>query len=348
MMASLVYALSFIKVAKQKILIATLLFASLAVFCNFSMLNYFLALVFAIGLWCTGADQRKHAKRAITTLIIASVVLALAVYEPLRKLTEAGALYYGGDASFYADTLYSLARYTMYNSAPSAIVSGCLNVFLVLYCVSICLSFAYNRIVFSLRTFALFLLLVAATAVVIQFYLLGTPYLIDRTALFFYPLIVFSLFTALDTIAHTIIKALAIFIVMPLVANFLVHANLYKTTLWQFDARTKEVLAFLSQQAKIQRRKLHIDFSWPFQNSMDYYAKLQTNDVLKYVDDKGNRHAVSPQADYYVYLTKSLDKVGYNAQDHKILSVAKDTCLVFPEDGIIVFSIKKDTCFVVP
>ena len=94
----------------------------------------------------------------------------------------------------------------------------------------------------------------------------------------------------------------------------------------------------INEKGMKQNRKMKIDFSWPFQSSFGYYIEQNNYPYVEIIKNKDNREALNINADYYIYLNKSLEKVGYDSYNQKILSIAKDTTLQIKDESIIIYT----------
>lgn len=331
-MASMACLAAFIRDKTPGKAIWSLAFGALAVIASFPALNFWLALLATV-LCVTVANKGKSGKVIIGSLLTALVLFAI-IYEPLRKLREKGSLYYGGDTGFYHDTLMSLASYTLYGDVPEHTAAICLNLALAAFGLIVAAAFYYHRVLLSVRNALLLLLTISVCSVIAQHLLLGNLYLIDRTALFFYPLFVSCLCFALNDFGKPrLANAIGLIFASAFTINFLSHANWYKTALWDFDAHTREILSLLEAQGKSQQRQVKIAYSWPFQSAIAYYFDLDSYPHLA----KPDEHTTPETADYYIYLAKSLEKVSYDAATQPIVSCRKDTLMQYNEEAVFVF-----------
>ena len=124
MMGSIYYFYLFhIKENKNRNAILSVLFAALAVLANFVLLNYFVVLIGLILLlfWYYSIRLNKQIKVRITfilkgiTLPLIMAILLLWLVLPITiKLKEAGALFFGGNRSFWADTISTIVDRSFY------------------------------------------------------------------------------------------------------------------------------------------------------------------------------------------------------------------------------------------
>lgn len=337
LMASIYFVLNYAKQAKTSDVLKTIGLGAIAVLCNFSILNYFISLVVTVNAMALYQNKRYNWKKTALSSLIISIILVAIIYEPIRKLKGNGNLYYGGNTSFYSDTLVSLAKYSFYSPVTNSIIFYALNIFLAVLISSVLISFLFNRTLNSLRNIILSISILSILSIVFQHYLFGTLYLIDRTALFFYPLFIVILYFSLNEFSTAIRFIISIILVSAFSINFFNNANLYKTAIWYFDAHSTEILNSINEKGKKQNRIIAIDFSWPFQSSFGYYVHQNKYPYIEIVKNKKDREGINPKTDYYIYLSRSLEKVGYDANNQKVLSFKRDTLNQFAKEHIVVF-----------
>lgn len=320
----------------------TLGFGALSVLSNFPVLNYWLAILIIILLQYLFTANGSTKKRGLLQLFLITFFLGAVLYEPVRKLSTNGGLYYGGNTDFYSDTLVSLTKYTLYSPVENSMAHPVLNVFITLLLVSVCISFASNRSLMSVKSVLLCTTILCIVSVIAQHILLGTLYLVDRTALFFYPLMILCLFFSLNDFSEKwYSKAITLTVTGAFIVNFTTHANVYKTATWYFDAHTLSILDELNEVGKKENRKIKMDFSWPFQSAVGYYTQHARFPYMEVVKQENDREALNPEAEYYIYLARSLERVGYDAADQKILSLSRDTLNYYESEHVFVCKIIK-------
>lgn len=316
-------------------------FAAIGVLGNFSQLNYFISIVALIVLFSILSLKQSHFKILLYQLLI-TVFLGLIIYEPIRKLVKSGSLYYGGNSSFYSDTLISLTKYIQYTSIENYLTQPILNGFLVFLFLGIIVliakKFKNNNLFINVELYVLVLLITVIASTIVQHSLFGTLFLIDRTALIFYPLfflvLVFSFNLMQNTFRNIIFTLFLIFYLF----NFKNSFNTYKTALWYFDSHTEKVLTEINAIGNKQNKKIKIDFSWPFQSVIYYYNDKNKFPFIHISKSLSNREQLEPNVDYYLYLNKSLEIVGYDSKNQKILDLQRDTVNYYPKEGVILFS----------
>jgi hypothetical protein len=193
-MASVYFLVTFFKEHKTLNALWTLVLGAVAVLCNFPLLNYWVVVLFLINAFPLLYRKQFEQKKVMAYSVLVSTALALIIYFPIKNLLSTDSLYYGGDTGFYHDTLISLAKYFFYDPAVHPAVLISLNIFMSIVILSAIVSFYFDHEPRSVKNILLFVLILCIASVVTQHHLFGTLYLIDRTALFFYPLFIFSAF----------------------------------------------------------------------------------------------------------------------------------------------------------
>lgn len=314
--------------------------AAAATFANLAWLNFTLALALVIG-----AIQFLRARRDPTagTFLrdwvlpqLGTAITLLAVLFPIvTKLRAEQALYLGGDTGFWNDTVGSLLESTLYAQpyalsvlAPLAgAVAACL--FAASF---IALGPAVRGGPGSSRETALAMLGILAVCVAssqLQHRLLGTKFLIDRTALFLLPpfgLLVIFCCDALDgraalrrsgNIAAGTFAALA-------ALHTALALNTSHTLTWAYDADTKRMLRDLSSfvaEHPTPSRPRRLGAEWLHQPTIDYYRERNRLDWLAPMTRSGFERT----QDFYFYLQDSADP--------EIALIPMQTLQHYPQSG---------------
>lgn len=208
-----------------------------AVFSNFALLNVLMAFSAIIFIYWLQYRTEQAAARWLIWAGICTGLILLAVYEPVRILVERDQLYFGGELGFVQSTLKSLIGESIYlpEENNAGLYIGWAIVAIVLLSGMYWCKKAYREKDWLGTGMLLWLLLVIpACSTLVQHHLLGNKFLIERTALFFYPL--FALYMVY-TIYHTgRIKELAIIILLMLLSfNFIRNTNLSSTRTWEYN-----------------------------------------------------------------------------------------------------------------
>lgn len=345
-MGSLYYLLSYVRDADPKDLIKMFSFSFFSVLSIFVMINFFIAEICVVFLLSILKPTQYKLKTNIIVASVFSILLALFIYTPVTKLIASNSLYYGGNTGFYHDSLVSLMQLSLYQqSVSSSVVYTVLNLFLIVVGVVVVLSFLHKQKWISPKNAAVLILLLCILAVIVQFYLLGTLYLLDRAALYFYPLFIIAFALSLNELRFVYVKnILVVLVCLAFCFNFFKNANFYKTALFYFEAHTRDLLELINLDGQDQQRVMKIDYSWPFESGVQYYVVEKKH--YPYVESIQNRHhrsEVNLDFDYYIYLSESLERANYWAQYQKILEY-RDSLILFksyPHEGVLIFKQKE-------
>jgi hypothetical protein len=266
-------------------------FASLAFYANFSSLNLVLALlaVEIIDLVVGGARRGVIAQAGYRPAAAVVVCLTAASLIPgilqLRHLQAIGQLYYGGHTGFISDTIGSLLGSSScgYGCTPSWLTAG---ETLVVVIAVMAVAWAVVRCVLTrawsnVQRTAL-LLTIAVVAVLLESLLLGTLFPIDRTALSYviaFGVLVTFVVDDVATVASQLTVRLLLGTVTACVAtlaavNFARDANVTRTTIWAYDASSRQVIDVVR---KFERQHGRPSEPWkliagfPRNESLEYY-----------------------------------------------------------------------------
>ena len=337
-MASLYFLVGYMREYKNKDAAWAACTGALAVLGNFSELNYWLPMFFVI-MVCSFFHLRKDFWKTMGPCFAVAFVLLLIVYEPLRKLVSEGHLYYGGKIGFYHDSLLSLAQSILYSNTASVISIWCLDIFLGIWIVVVALSFVKHRKDSLLRIKSMLTLLLASSVLlaICQHYFLDTKFPFDRAVLPYYAMFVLVLCFSVYELSHFVCKIVLTIVVIAFSFNFLANANLYKTITWDFDSRTPEIFKYLNKKGEESGRPVTVDFSWPFQSAIYFYNDRKQFPFVIAVKNTGDREDLNKSADYYIYYGTTMEKVGYNSANQKILELTKDTVMKFEKEKVYLF-----------
>lgn len=344
---SIYFLLVYFQEHKVKSAILSLILISISILNSFSVLFFLPGLLFIIyySLYFNKSPKAHFIYLVKGTVIIIFLLTAF-IYEPLRKLITTGNLWYGGNKNFYDDTLYSLVSSTLGGQFTPNVIYLILNSFLIFFFLILLLSFLNGNNLdyfWSSKKLKIIILIVAPVILTISaHYLFGTKYLIDRTAIFLYPLIIIGIIQFADDIytiiyrrfAETLIVAFTIFTL----ANMSYSLNFYTTTIWFQDAHTCKVLKTINEIGKNQKKSINLDADWPFRSSILYYQKRNSYPNVHFVEEEPS-NLDSSIADYYLHLVKPIENAGYYP-DNSIKNYNRDTILYFEKEGVLLLSNK--------
>ncbi|MGB0978715.1 MAG: hypothetical protein ACPGVV_04930, partial [Croceimicrobium sp.] len=176
----------------------TLLFAAFAVYANFTFLYAYMALVALLLLlyWLEGDKQTKSLGILWRPVGIVTGVLALLIFLPLKNIS--GDLF-GGNSSFWNDSIYGLSRILSYqqSSSVATAISYIIGLILLMGILFFILDHIRKKSEAGWYYYSelLLWLIFTAMAQIAQHYILGTEYLVGRTTMVYAPLtLCFTLF----------------------------------------------------------------------------------------------------------------------------------------------------------
>lgn len=335
---ALFHLLVYMETKREKHFFYASLFSLLMILANFASLYFFLGWmgVYLVDVFI----ERKSLFRRLGMAFVSSLVVTLFIWEPIRKLLEVGGFYVGGNTGFYHDTLQSLTRYSLYSMERTSMNEAVCAAFFVVFALAILLAMILRSHTKQTFWICLGITCIAALATTVQHHTVGGLFLVDRTALFFYPLIVLSLFFAFKVYSPGILSfGAGLAISLLLLLNFVSHANFYKSLLWYFDSHTTQVFEHINADGKKRGRVLKLDYSWPFESSFFYHLKTEE---YPFVDNGRKGYTeLNDSADYYLYLGGTLDAIHYEPDKQLILQDKrkKDTVFVFPDERVYLFKL---------
>jgi hypothetical protein len=231
------------KSARRELLVGGLC-AFLAVLSNLAFLLPVLALL------VVSASRNRHDLRSWAPPLAICPLLVAAILGPrILALNRTGQFYAGGSRGFLADTAGSLVRVTTEASGAGRFaiaVTGCVaaTLFLLGLVGALAPSGAEGRRVGQI---AVSVLVLAAAGSAAQHTLVGTPYLEDRTAIFFLPILALGAAGGLDVLAGAPSRAVritgqALAVALAAIATFplIRSANFDHTTIWRYDADARQ------------------------------------------------------------------------------------------------------------
>ena len=326
--ASLYYAIMYFShISSHKNAFCSLLFASLGLLANFSLLNFYLVLVILYGLSLVFQIYNKRINYWSFILVLLPFAILSFAIPLLLKLKNANALFVGKNNGFWHDTVSSLIQRFLYqpvdfNNITFAIKIG-LIIVLILGLVLILKHMQQSTITENNTPLVLiFLILVACIfANLLQNYYLHVLFGIGRTAMYYYPL--FSLFF-LFTIEKLRIykKSFANFILSTITVlfftNFVVNMDTHYAFEWKEEGDSKLVvndLIRLYKNKQVQNTGITIGMGFPYHDDLLFYKEIYELPWLNFVQDEYVYHVLN---DYY-FIPKN-DTIKINNIKYKIIA----------------------------
>jgi hypothetical protein len=314
-----------------------MLAAALAVWSNFSLLNFYLALIggyFLLFLFTN--EKRSFLRQVVPAIVVVSTVLASLIIGPIQKLRAAGELYYGGEEGIFPDTISSLVRESVFRTFSTDVLVQTIVVIITALTVVSILFWIWKFIRNNKNpetqkgVILCVLLLVPLVSMVAQFHLLGTRYLIDRTAMFLIVLcwlnLCYFLYCATEKFEYAGYGIIMLIAGLQ-VWNFTLHFNLNKSRNWWLDNYNLNVLNRLAPRAKALGRPLKLRVSWIQMPSMDYY--IYTRFSKEFEQLEYNRDAPNPNDTTYDYIYVPVDESKNLSTRYEVDTNYEGTCILF-------------------
>ncbi|MBK8045552.1 MAG: hypothetical protein IPK21_24605 [Haliscomenobacter sp.] len=288
MLAAIYFAYRYLETYRLGTLIGSMTFALLAVMANFTLLNFF-APFWAVLLivWISKPSRQWF---GLWPLVLFPLLLALLSYLPVTRMAATDQFRFWGVTSFYSETLIQLLRASLDNRQYLGARSDHYFAYLiaglsVLGWLLALWRWGANRFRVDASdpfTFAAMIFCGAFLTNMLQAWFLQVPFLNSRTAVFYYPLFAFQLFSGAVTLgsrlkwpSYLVLGSIS----SALLVNFLICANLFNTYDWGFDANTFRVLQYIREQHQEERRDtpFSLDTQWLEENSFNFHVHEKHN-----------------------------------------------------------------------
>jgi hypothetical protein len=301
MMASIYYISVFIADGyKSKNALAAIVLGGLATLANFVLLNYFVVSFGLIVLFqfivFNDTPNKKWSSffKSILFPFIAFSVFLLFIIPVAIQLKNAGALYFGGNNSFWADTVFSIINCSLYSIHYNYLVPILAKVVVVFSVV--CATVFFGVMYFKNRSNTnilflgslIFLLTMCSFSTIVQHFVLGTLYLVDRTAIFLVVIfnLVFVVFINECTKIKSNIAWTAYLASVFAIIHFVLAFNLSYVLEWRWDADIKQMIVDLDKVKVIPAEKNSISIAIPleFESSINFYRAKDNRTWINTVD----------------------------------------------------------------
>ena|SRR6218665_482599 len=316
MMCSIYYFYQLhVKEKKIRFAFLSVFFACLAVLANFVLLNYcvvlfgLIALLFFYNALLAGSSFKEKALSIAKGLALPAILmflLFLFIVPIAIQLKEAGALFFGGERGFWADTVSTITDRCFYEMGYNYWLQRLAKGFVFLILAGALVFVAGKIAVKKLKGHALFLasllllLGLCCLSTVVQHKLMETPYLLDRTALFL--VVLFDLIFVFFIAEFSKEKAFAALFVhasaIILIVHFCLSFNLHYVLEWKLDADTKEMLSDLEKIKEVPKGKETVSIGIPliFDPAINFYREKNGLDWLNTV---WRNETTNPLQDYF-------------------------------------------------
>jgi len=309
MLMSMYYFIRYLEEEKEKQLLYCMIAASLAVLSNFALLNYFAAVlvIHQLVIWTRYRDIKTNFQKSRTALITV-LVLGVICYEPIRKLIRFNCIDFGGMEGIWENTVASQINVFLYEQPYDftvfRIIDAIVLVSVIAYAALLLAKILRGKMQQHDRNgffiFGVLLLILFFNA--LQHYLLGSPYIVERFALFITPLYMLMLVHLLNALTEKkpALKFAGFGLLIAFTAGMAFHfskcANLSYASNWNFDADTKQMLLDLEKEKVASgKQKIKLGVTWLFEPGINFYRESKQLDWLETV----TREDVSNEFDLY-------------------------------------------------
>lgn len=314
MMTSIYFAARYIVEADKRSLVVSQVFAILSVYAQFALLHFYLGLNFLIFLFEVKKYLNTKNKseilmahpdtvgRGVSTQVLSLTVLGILVYAPFKAILKDNQISYYGSKNIWDDSLVSLISNSVYGQGyfSSSTVIVFKNLMLILF---ILLTISFLLFLNSLKkekslliniknkqqippsVFSYILLATTVFVITVQFYAFGTQYVVDRTALFLYPIIALNIPTVaifLGNRKQWAGRFVAVLFTVFCLWHILRSANLVSFQEWDFDKNTLSIITDMKKeyQKRQNAKPLKLHTHWSLQPAFYYYREEQHLDWL--------------------------------------------------------------------
>jgi hypothetical protein len=293
MMTSIYYFYLFhVREEKGRYATITIFTGGVAVIANFVLLNYCLVvfgLIVLLSIYFSSLsdksslDKAKSAIRMLAVPTLLMLILLLFVIPITMQLKDVGALFFGGEEGFWKSTVNTIIDRSFYELGYNYLFQRLTKWFIIIVLISATVLVVFRFLKKKMESIALFLMSLllliglCSLSTVIQRFVFGTPYLLDRTALFLMVLfsLIFVFFIGVLAKEKKSFMWISCISAIPVLIHLFWAFNLTYVLEWKPDADTKEMLEDLDKIKKIPKGKETISIGMPliFEASTNYYRE---------------------------------------------------------------------------
>ncbi len=325
LMASVYYLIVYLQKNRAGWLALSVFFMTAAVYANLSILNYTIAFFVIIAWQHLHRYNNAAAIRAAAISASSAIIIYLLTGKQIAAMRAAEQLYFGGHSNFIRDTAGTLLQDSLYLDTSNNIVytASVILVLLALTTGAYWISALYKGRDKAFYGLSLWLLLIIpALSTILQHHILNTPYLITRTALFFYPLFIISQVYTLYHISRDKLwgkQFLPLIFAALFAFNFIYNLNFTHTHTWRFDRHTPWVLERIVN-AKKNHEPIKLRLDWWIAGSFFYSVEKYYPGQFAPLDDFQETRYELTDYDYYLVQTKNAHEVPDNYTPDTIIS----------------------------
>lgn len=328
------FFLSFGKKAVPNTLFNLIICGLLASLANFTFITPFLIIIYLrIALYFYEYLNNKKAgniKSLMTLAVIPAITTPVLLYTllgpQLLYLKKAGLLYAGGNSGFFVDTVLSLIKASLYNPNITSPISYIPLIIMLLFFVIgagliIYLYIKKSKVENSTTSYMFAILILLYIASIIQYWIFKTPFVTERTAIYYIPVVMLLLVLIFQTMYFVVkdnrkiyLQAIGLALLLGLTINFLSNINLSYTYAWKYDSDTNKILTDIEliHQATPQTQ-LYIWNNWKLMPSINYLKHIESFTWLPWAK------TLPPTSNFNVYILLPGDEVLIEAYSLQII-----------------------------
>gem|GEM_PF-6322170 len=162
---------------------------------NISFLNVFLAVIGTYRVVTLFTAERRTSMNRLVhqygLMGLYSIILGLLLIVPIKSMRLQNDLRFGGTESIFTDTYLSIIQSYLYENTHTIAVAA-ISIFCVMVLLAACryavMFFRKKKKAYKPITIVFVMFVLVSLSIVMQHLLIGTPYVIQRTAIYFFPL----------------------------------------------------------------------------------------------------------------------------------------------------------------
>jgi uncharacterized membrane protein len=283
-LASLFHLLEFRQLDNGHHIWRTLIFGALAVYANFTFLYFYLAVIGVLLIVWLAKRTHKSITYGVMLrpIIIVSLSLGALIFVPIRNISND---LFGGSSNFWNDSVKTLTYRMSYGSLEGeteALSLFFIGLFLLLGAFFFVYDVYNEGMESKLRFYqeALLVLVITAGVQILQHHILGTEYLMGRTALLYAPLfLVFLIFLLQrfnelaswgENTQNIAVGVLALLFGFAFISNY----NTQQSFEWQYDAQNDEAIKNLIEKGQKEGQTIEVGITWLFEPGFNFYREL--------------------------------------------------------------------------
>lgn len=332
MLVSIFYFIRYYNYSKNKFIYISLLTSILAVFANFVMISYSLALILVFEfLFIKRKITIKSLLHNNIPVLITLIALFLIYKGPIKILADNNQLTFESDNANGFDTVITSIicyLYTSYYYEYMLIYFRAMVTFTSIGFIWMMLSQLRLKKINALSYVSIILFIILAFNF-IQHQLFGSSYFRERFALFLVPLFFITFLNLIlffknkNRVLAILGGLLILFTSLCSLTIFSTSANLSYTSTWGYDSDTKIMLDDLSLYPK-EKDKLTLGITWLYEPSINFYRETKNYNWLEPV----NRDGLNGDYDFYYVESNDL-----NSFDTTSKTMLKN----YPKSGAILY-----------